>query len=535
MKVLSVAGYEEIEAQYGFHALAAKVCAAKALNHDQIAELTDDREFTDPLDAMGMREVIDRILSAKKNNEKVLVCGDYDADGICATAILHDALQRCGIDSGFYIPNRLKEGYGLHPHTVEMAKERGYSLLITVDNGVKAFDALQRCRELEINTIVTDHHTIAQAVPCDLLLHSHTMGDAFVHLCGAGIALCIARALVGEIKEHVVLAAVASLGDVMPLWKETRKIVKRGLQYLNEGICLPIQSLRNKKTTKWDESTVAFQIVPKLNATGRLADLVNANNTVRYLLLNERRDILPVAAQIEALNQHRRQLSTKMNEFAQTLICPDQRFLVLADEAFHEGLIGIIAGRLCEAYHRPTAVFAINGELAKGSIRSIESIDLRPIFADCPIPLLAYGGHKAAAGLTLKQVDLPRLTEYLQTRIIAAAIEADDHEREVIPITMADLDWDAVAELERFAPFGEGFAQPLFYIEAFPVKAMLKLSQGKHVKWESLNHVEALYFNAKDVYAKYDEQKQLSLLGHLATNQFRNEKKVNIFVSDVIS
>lgn len=532
---LSIEGYEALMHEYQMSALTAKVCAARKLSAQQIQELMQAEELCDPFAANGMRAVIDRIRIAAANKEKVLVCGDYDADGICATAILYDALRRYGIQSGFYIPNRFQEGYGLHPHTVEMAKDKGYSLLITVDNGVKAQEALKRCQELGITSIVSDHHTMETAVNCDLLLHPTQMGEPFEYLCGAGIALMISRALLGEIKEHVVLAAVASIGDVMTLWHETRKIVRQGIRYLREGYCLPIQCLCRDAKPDWDERLIAFQIVPKLNSTGRLADLVNVNNTVRYLLLSERKDILPVAAQIEALNQHRRQLSTKMNEFAKSLVCPNQRFIVLAHEQFHEGLIGIIAGRLCEELHRPVAVFALDGEIAKGSIRSCEEIDLRVLFANCPVELLAYGGHKAAAGLTLRASALSQLTDYLQANVGDVISEEMKHEEAVIPITMADLHLKAVEELERFAPFGEGFRKPLFRIEAFPVETIRELSQGKHVKWESLDHIEALYFHAKDVYAKYRDEKQLTFLGHLTLNRYRNEKKVNILVSDVIS
>lgn len=532
---LSTEGYEELMRQYKMNKLTAKVCAARKLSQEQIQELFHAEALCDPLEAKGIREVIERIQKAAAQKEKVLVCGDYDADGICATAILYDALCRYGIQCGFYIPNRFQEGYGLHVHTVEMAKERGYSLLITVDNGVKAQEALKRCKELGMESIVTDHHTIDTSVDCDLLLHPSQMGEPFVHLCGAGIALLISRALLKEIKEHVVLAAIASIADVMPLWHETRKIVRQGLSYLREGCCLPIQCLCRDSMPNWDERLIAFQIVPKLNSTGRLADLVNVNNTVRYLLLKERAKIIPVASQIEALNQHRRTLSTKMGEFAKTQLQLDQRFLVLASEQFHEGLIGIIAGKLCEEYHRPVAVFALDKGIAKGSVRSVDEIDLRPLFAHCPLSLLAYGGHKAAAGITLAEEDLSQFSDYLQTQMEAYPNKFSEPMEAVISVNMAELNMEAVAELERLAPFGEGFRKPLFYVEDFYVHAIRELSQGKHVKWESLEHVEALYFNAKDVYAKYRDVKQLAFLGHLAINHFRNEKKVNILVSDVIS
>lgn len=529
---LSISGYEALKEKYGMSDLTAKVCCAKALNEEQIQQLLTDEDLANPFDALGMQEVIARIKQAKQNKEKVLVCGDYDADGICATTILYDALCRYGITCGFYIPNRFREGYGLHSETVELAHAKGYRLLITVDNGVKALPALKRCKELDIDCIVSDHHAIEDEVPCTCLLHCHRMGPAFAHLCGAGIAFFISYALLGEIKEHAALAAIASIGDVMPLWKETRKLVKKGIAYLREGVCLPIQQL-GKDITKWDERSIAFQIVPKLNATGRLADLANANNTVRYLLMKDRTDIIVFARQIEDLNQKRRAMSAKMSEFAHTLVCEEDAFLMVHHEQLHEGLLGIVAAKLCEEYQRPAMVFVENEDEWKGSIRSHGDVDLRTFFHDCPISFISYGGHAAAAGITIHKDDYEVFHDYVQKKM--QQIDSDKTTPiEVIPALFKDCQLSFVDELESLAPFGEGFSKPLFWIADYPVRQIKELSNGKHVKWESLENVDALYFHAKDVYAKYQNEKQLSFLGTLSVNEFRNERKVNIIVEAIV-
>lgn len=532
---LAVDGYKEIQETYGMGSLCAKVIAAKQLEEDQILDLLRENELCDPYEGKGIMELVERLTKAKADGEKVLVCGDYDADGICATTILYDALTRFGITCGFYIPNRFREGYGLHAHTVDMAKEKGYALIITVDNGVKAMEALVHCKEIGMEVIVSDHHTIEDEVPCDQLLHPGTLGDQFSYLCGAGIALLISRALLGDVKEHIVLAAVASIGDVMPLWKETRQIVKKGLSYLKEGICLPIQYLSRDAYPVWDERMVAYQVVPKLNATGRLADLANANNTVRYLLMKDRTSIMAFAKQMEELNQKRRLMSTKMSEYARTLVDEAARFQVLYHEDFHEGLVGLVAGKLSEELHSPVLVFAGNDEELKGSIRSNNIVDLRDFFNDCPVELLAYGGHKAAAGIAIHKSSLQALRDYAQNKMKEIPQMPQEEQVEVIRCRIQELTIANVEELEALAPFGEGFLKPIFYIEDYEVKEIKELSQGKHVKWESLAQVDALYFNAKEVYAKYRGENKLSFLGSLSINHFRNEKKVNILVTDVIS
>jgi len=532
---LSTEGYERLRDTYGISDLVAKVCAAKRLDEEKIKELLAQDTLSDPFSANGIKEAVARIHQAREHGEKVLVCGDYDADGICATTILYDALRRYGITCGFYIPNRIREGYGLHVHTVDMAKEKGYTLLITVDNGVKAKAALQRCKECGIDVIVSDHHTIEEEVNCDLLVHSKNMGAYFENLCGAGIALILSRALLGEVKEHVVLAAVASIGDVMSLWHETRNIVKRGLRYLREGVCLPIQYLSKDAYPKWDERMIAFQVVPKLNTTGRLADMANANNTVRYLLMSERNSIMAFAKQMEELNQKRRLMSTKMSEYAATMVQKGDLFPVIYHEDFHEGLIGIVAGKLCEEFQAPVLVFAQGKEELKGSIRSNHIVDLRDFFADCPVSLLAYGGHFAAAGISIRKEDLPALIAFVHEKMARLPKQEQEKGAEVIGCQMHDLRLQAVEELESLAPFGEGFTKPVFHVEDYAVKEIRSLSNGKHIKWESLEQVDALYFNGGDIYARYANATHVSFLGSLSVNRFRNEKKVNILVSEVIS
>lgn len=535
INLADVCGYEELCHKYGLGELAAKVCAAQKLSDERLRELFEDNSLCDPFAAQGVREIVNRLQQAKANREKVLICGDYDADGICATAILSDALTRYGITNGFYIPNRFREGYGLHIHTIDMAKEKDYSLIITVDNGVKSIDALHHCKKCGIEVIVTDHHTMEGEIPCDFLLHPQLMGERFATLCGAGVALMLSRALLGDIKEHIVLAAVASVGDVMELWHETRAIVKEGICYLNEGCCLPIQSLSKEANTKWDVRKIAFQIVPKLNTTGRLADKANVNNTVRFLLMRDPKQIADFAKQMERLNQLRRSMSHQMQEAAQALIHERADFYVLYDESFHEGLSGLVAGKLCEQLQAPVVVFAKGKEGLKGSIRSNDSVDLRDFFADCPISLLAYGGHRSAAGIAIRTKDLDDLKQFIKEKMITFSKTQAEAEVTAIDCRMCELTVTAVSQLEALAPFGEGFPQPLFRIGDYHVERLRQLSQGRHVKWESLEHIDALYFNAKDVYAKYQGETRLSFLGTLAVNEYRHEKKVNILVREVIS
>lgn len=531
IKVMDTQRADEIQETFALSSLCARVLASKQLEDAEIAELLKEPVLADPFLANGMKEVADRLYQAKVNHERVLVCGDYDADGICSTAILSDALTRYGITCGFYIPNRFKEGYGMHAHTVAMADEKEYRLLITVDNGVKAFAALQEAKRRNIDVIVTDHHAMEEEVPCTLLLHPFAMGDHFSTLSGAGVALVIARALVGEVKEHVVLACVAAIADVMPLKKETRAIVQLGLRYLKEGVCQPIQMLANDRYPKWNETTISFQIVPKLNTTGRLADRVNTNNTVRYLLMQDLEAIQKVAKQIHALNDQRKVMSDQMVATARGLVHPEYQFQLLFDDSFHEGMAGLVAGKLSDELNQPVMVVAGRDEMFKGSIRSGGFLDLTTFFQECKPDLSAYGGHQAAAGIGFPYANKQRIQDYVNEKMTGISLQ-HDATYEVIEATSDDLSIREIESLTCIAPFGAGFEEPLFYFPSLHVESCKQLSKGAHSKWTINDHCEAMYFNSSTQYPALADKERINFIGNLRINAFMGKKKVNIFVVD---
>lgn len=531
INILQTERVEDIQNKFHLSSLCARVLASKQLQDDEIEELLKEPQLADPFSAKGVKEIADRLYEAKIKKEKVLVCGDYDADGICSTAILYDALQRYGITCGFYIPNRFKEGYGLHKHTVVMADEKGYSLLITVDNGVKAFDALEEAKKRNLDVIVTDHHNMEEEFPCLYLLHPFEMGERFDTLSGAGVALVLSRALLGEVKEHVVLACVAAIADVMPLRRETRDIVKLGIQYLKQGICLPIQNLVKDRYPKWDEMLIAFQVVPKLNTTGRLADMVNANNTVRYLMLRNLEEIQKVSKQINDLNEQRKVMSNEMVEVAKSLIHPEYQFQLLFHDSFHEGMAGLVAGKLSDELQQPVMVVAQREEMFKGSIRSGGLLDLTTFFDDCRSELSAYGGHKAAAGIGFPAEKKQTIQDYVNDKMKHLEINTD-LKYDVIQGCERDLSIKEVESLQRLAPFGSGFEEPLLYFPELAVNGYKALSNGQHIKWNIHEQCEAMYFNCHKKTEGLSENTTVNFIGTLRINAFMGRKKVNIFVTE---
>lgn len=524
---LSITRNKEIQDKFNLSALAASVLASKQLDDEQIYELLKKPTLSDPFTAKHIKEAIERICLAKQNNEKVMVCGDYDADGICATTILVDALQRAGIQTGFYIPDRFKEGYGLNKQTVEAAYQKGYRLLITVDNGVKAQEALIKAKQLGLDVIVSDHHTIEEEVPCDLLLHPALMDDVFSTLSGAGVALLISRALHGDIKEHIILACVAAIGDVMCVLKETRAIIKLGIQYLNEGLNQPIQFLLDKKG-RWTSNQVAFQIVPKLNAVGRLADRANVNNIVRYLLSKDVVQLNKMAKQINQINDQRKLLSQQMVVKASQLVQSQYPFQILIDESFHEGLNGIVAGKLAEQLQQPVLVASLHQNEYKGSIRSIDGIDLRIFFQDFPY-LKAYGGHEKAAGICIDCQYKQELQDYVNQKMKQEQITIEK-EYEVIKINDCYLDVEEIESLQCLMPFGEGFQEPLFYFENETIISS-QILKNEHSKWLLKDGITALKFHSVAARSLIKQTKR-SFIGTLEVSRFLNKKSINLLVKE---
>ena len=500
---------EELMRRHQLSRLCARVLAAHDLPQEDLDALFQPPVLCDPFTAQGMGEVAARIRIAKARQEKVMVCGDYDADGICATAIMVDALRRFGIECGFYIPNRFSEGYGLHAHTVELAAQRQYALLITVDNGVRAHEALQKAEKLGIDVIVTDHHAIDEAQPpqCAALLHPFLMGEPFDTLSGAGVALEVSRALGTANERQIVLAGIAAIGDVMAMRKETRAIVRQCIAILNEKKVRCIQLLAND-SSPWDETKIAFQVVPKLNVTGRLADKANANNTLR------------------------KTMSEQMSQTALEKADRSRAFLVICDPSFHEGIVGLVAGKLCEQLGKPCMVLAEKGAQCRGSIRAPKGMDLSTFFdgLDC---LSEYGGHAQAAGIGFAMIDLPKVMRYVEQKMRETPLQ-EQPEQAAIAVSEDMLTLREVSSLDALRPFGNGFEEPLFCIAHPQIVDSRTLSNDKHMKWRTASGMELLYFNPGTRMQELKNGDFDTFVGTIGINSFRGRRTVNVIVKDVV-
>ncbi|MDX8417461.1 single-stranded-DNA-specific exonuclease RecJ [Absicoccus intestinalis] len=476
--------------------------------------------------APSIQSFVDFISTHK--DEKIFVGGDYDCDGILATTIMVHGLRRYGIEVGYYIPDRIREGYGLHPQTVQKAHAKGYTTIITVDNGVKAIDALEKAKSYGMTTIVTDHHEIENPVPCDLLVHPTNMEPVFSTLCGAGVAFECIRALGLATGYDLELAAIASIGDVMIVKGQTRAIIQQGLKRLNEKAESHISPLANDR--QLNEVNVGFQIVPKLNAVGRLSNLGNVNTVVRYFLCSDRSQLFTFQQQINQLNDRRKDLSMQMVNHAKAKCALQEEVLLVSDASYHEGIIGLVAGNLCNAYHKPAIVMTKNQEGYKASMRSPEGFNCMAFLKDFP-SYATFGGHAQAAGFSLSPQDYTLFKKYIHDRI--QTFQWEEPHLETLSVLPEELSLSAIQSLDQLRPFGPGFVCPSFELIHPEIQSMFPIQNGKHVRYILRNGLECMNFNQTEQEKQKSVNQIYSFVGQVQINQFRGQRKPSFIIETI--
>lgn len=489
-------------------------------------EWIERKDFYPPSQSEDMNEFIEIIEQVKKEKTKVLVAGDYDCDGIMATTIMVDGLKRYGIDVGFYIPDRIKEGYGLSVNTVNLAYKKGYKTIITVDNGVKAFDALQRATDLGICTIVTDHHTIDEFVDCDCLVHPSSMEEHFSSLCGAGVAYECMRALHLDTEFHLMCACVASIGDVMAVTNQTRVIIQKGIEAINRSQEAHFMALSNDKVV--NEVSIAFQIVPKLNAVGRLSNLANVNNVVRYFLSQQ--NIQKFAIQIDAINSKRKEMSQSMVQEVIQKCDLEEDIFFICEEFYHEGLIGLAAGSVCTEFHKPTIVATSKEGITKASMRAPSGFNCMEFLNDFDC-FETFGGHAQAAGFSFLDENLKEFKDYIYTQI--ESYEWHEEEKKCLTISSQELSVAEVQSLDILRPFGNGFEMPTFEIVHPSVQSIFDIQKGKHRKYTIDQGLQCMNFNQSLQDLRSKNREISSFTGSVNINMYQQRKSVNFIIDKI--
>lgn len=512
--------------------LVSEVLLSQELTLEQIEQIILDKKYE--LNSSHLDTIIKRIHKAKAQAEKVVIIGDYDADGIMATTILVKALKTFGIDAGFYIPDRLKEGYGINESIVEMVYSKKYSLIITVDNGVVAYNALDFAKSLNIDVIVTDHHTIDKKrdYNYDFILHPDYLSEGYNDLAGAGVALIIAERLLNNqnMADYYVYAMVATIADMVSVFGQNRNIIKNGLYIINKYGNKHIENLIHYKNGVIDQQVISFQVVPKLNTAGRLADRVNVNNLVRYFLLDDVVEIETLAKTITNLNQTRITMTRDSFNNSNGIVKYGSLNIVV-DETIHEGLTGLIAGRHMNKLKEPVLVLTKNNNLYKGSGRSPKGYDIFSLIKPLREMLDSFGGHKQACGLSL---DENNLEMFLQ-----AISENSKHLKvleNVDPFLTINLDEMDLAVYEQFAslePYGVDFIKPLLKVSLKGL-ALPSVLAEKYLKWNVGNNIEMISFDRQLDLQHYKKVTDIEAYVDLSLNEFRGRKTINLVIQEFL-
>ncbi len=449
----------------------------------------------DPFLMDDMEKASTRVIKAVTNNEKICVYGDYDVDGTCSAALMYMFLKELDAQVEIYIPNRIEEGYGISKTSVRKLKEKNTDLIISVDCGITAVEEVELANELGMETIICDHHQPKDILPpAYAILDPLKPGDdyPFKYLSGAGIAFKLARAIADRIGkkdmvlDYLDLVALAGAADIVPLVDENRVLVKAGIEKINTnprpGILALIKSAR-MEPGNLSAGQIVFTIAPRINAVGRLGD---ANRAVELFITDDYNRAVELAKVLEGENFERRKIDEVTFAHAVQLASEELEEnlgIVLHDDNWHPGVIGIVASRLVEKYYRPSIMLTTIDGVAKGSARSIAGFNIYEALQECQDLLIQFGGHKAAAGLELKKENIEPFKQKFN-EILKRSLTQEKIQPEVIidaKISLNEITPKFVRILNQFAPFGPGNMRPIFLAENVMIKSLPRIVGANHM------------------------------------------------------
>ncbi|SHF66186.1 single-stranded-DNA-specific exonuclease RecJ [Ornithinibacillus halophilus] len=498
----------------------------------------------DPKNIHGIDIACERVHQAIQNEEKILIFGDYDADGVSSTTVLLKALQELGANCDFYIPNRFTEGYGPNELAFKNAHENGFRLIITVDTGIASVHEANVAKELGIDLIITDHHEPQEELPDALaVIHPKCSPDyPFKELAGVGVAFKFAQELLGYFPEQLLdLVAIGTIADLVPLVDENRILAYYGLKKLTNTNRQGLKALMelSRIEGKVTEESVGFSIGPRLNAVGRLQD---ADLAVQLLITDDKEEAKYLAEEVDALNQERQDIVKSIVDEVDNMIHVDdnQGVIVVSKAGWNEGVLGIVASRLVRKYDRPAIVLAINEETntAKGSARSIPAFDL---FQNCMKVrelFTHFGGHSQAAGMTLPLDNVETLQDKLN-QIIFEQLSVEDFKQEVEvskTLGLPEVNEALIEEINQLAPFGMANPKPVFHLSNIP-SDVRQLGNGKnHLKLQFKQDsymLEGIGFGFGYIYPLISPKTPVSIVGELSINEWNGYRKPQIVIQDV--
>jgi single-stranded-DNA-specific exonuclease len=514
-------------------------------------------QLHDPMRLAGMRVAVDRILGAIARRERIAIHGDYDVDGVTSTVILRRALDMLGADVVHFIPERLRDGYGLQPVAIERLHADGVALVISVDCGIRGAEAALRARELGVDLIITDHHEPDTTLPCALAVINPKRPDCTYpdkYLAGVGVALKLVQALCRETRHDawmpgfIKVAAIGTLADVVPLVGENRVIAKIGLDLLTRGphkvglrSLIDVCGLTGKTI---DSYHIGFMLAPRVNAAGRMS---TPDIATRLLLAADEamgEEVRQLALQLDSENIRRQEEEAEILAAAKKVVQTDpevgaRSILVVAGDGWHRGVIGIVASKLVDAFHRPAIVLSIDGDVAHGSCRSIPCFDMLGALERCAHLFARFGGHRQAAGLTM-DAGLVRAFRLAINDVADETLGPDD----LMPrlridgdLTFRSITGSVAAGIASLAPFGAGNHRPVFAARGVEIIDGPRKLKERHLKMSLKQEgriFRAIAWRAAERHDYVVEHKlALDVAFSLDQNQYNGETYVELTLADV--
>ena len=539
----------------GISPIAARILASRGVTSEEEARQflspSIDR-IHDPFLFSEMSEAVKAVREAVSAGSRILVHGDYDADGICGTAILYEGLQSIGADVHYFIPDRKKDGYGMARRITERSLEVGLGLMITVDCGSSNGDLVKELADGGIPVVITDHHEIGERVPeARAFLNAKLPGETypFTELSGAGVAYKLLQGIEKDIGTDMRLGrlldlvAVGTLGDYVTLVDENRSLVALGMAELEKWERPGFKALRKEcglAASGFSARQICFTIIPRLNSPGRIG---SARGVVELLTTKDKEEAKIIAGKIEDTNKQRRAHDSLVTEEACYLADimlkrSEPSALVFSSSSWHEGVVGIGAARLAENYSVPSVLIAVRDGVGKGSVRSSGGINIRDALEKCSKFLPAFGGHKEAGGFTIKEEDIPDFNKCFNKVVGEAAADREGHSNIYADaeFSLSDCDLGVISFIEQLSPFGPGNGEPLILIRDLDVLEKTRIV-GKHhlrlaVSQEDGTSLEMIGFSLGKSWQPYDViGGRIDILAHLRRNVWQGKEEAQIQVT----
>lgn len=502
----------------------------------------------DPYEFFGMKKSVELIRKAVSRKEKIMICGDYDVDGITSVVLLKNTLHKFGASPLHYIPHRVREGYGLNKSAVDLAKENNIKLLITADCGSSNHDEVKELRKNAVEVIVTDHHEAAgPSLPDASAIINPKLRNCnykFKELAGVGVAYKLCQALTDkQLEDELDLVTLGTIADVVPLVGENRIFAKLGLLQITDARRVGIRALIDVSRIggrQINSGFVSFILGPRINASGRMA---SAETALKLLLSEDKAEADGFAKEIDALNRQRQKVESQIIEEAQDIInreinFKDHQVIVVAKEGWHQGVLGIVASKLADRFYRPTIVISMNDKFCKGSGRSIKSFHLFQALLECKDYLENFGGHAHAVGLLVTKdniedfkKEINRLAkEKLKVEDLLPSIDID------MEISLGDLSYPVSEEIKKLEPFGTGNAEPLFLTRNLRLKGQPQALARETLKFwvtDGSTTYPAIGFGLSSFRDSLMNAQAVDIVYNLKIDSWRKEDSLILEVKDI--